>query len=297
MEICRLTDLGAIRAAGADVPRFLSGQLSNDGERPMAPLAGWHDPRGRVRAIVRLLPAGGDSTLLLAERELVEPVLKGLGMFVLRDDVKLTDQTGAVHLTGLRVEAGQPPPAGLPGWPEAVDAALEADGITVVRVPDPDPARQRFVVASPAPFAAPGATEMKTGQWRLLDIRCGLSRPGAASSGQHVAQMLNLDLVGAVSFSTGCYVGQEIIARAHHLGRVKRRMFRFGVAGGSVPQEGERVLRTDTAEPCGTVVTAAPAAGDGHELLAVMHLDALDAPLALADGGALQRLALPYDVG
>jgi folate-binding protein YgfZ len=49
----------------------------------------------------------------------------------------------------------------------------------------------------------------------------------AATSEEFVAQMLNLDTLNAIAFDKGCYTGQEVIARAHYRGRVKRRMQRF----------------------------------------------------------------------
>jgi folate-binding protein YgfZ len=62
-------------------------------------------------------------------------------------------------------------------------------------------------------------------------IAAGLPQVYAATSEQFVAQMLNLDVIGAISFTKGCYTGQEVIARAHYRGRVKRRMQRFRTSG------------------------------------------------------------------
>jgi folate-binding protein YgfZ len=61
----------------------------------------------------------------------------------------------------------------------------------------------------------------------LLDISAGVAQVYAATSEEFVAQMLNLDALGGISFEKGCYTGQEVIARAHYRGRVKRRMQRF----------------------------------------------------------------------
>jgi folate-binding protein YgfZ len=69
--------------------------------------------------------------------------------------------------------------------------------------------------------------------WRLADIRAGLPQVYSATSEMFVAQMLNLDLIGGISFTKGCYTGQEIIARTQHLGRIKRRMFRLALPPGS----------------------------------------------------------------
>jgi folate-binding protein YgfZ len=68
--------------------------------------------------------------------------------------------------------------------------------------------------------------------WRLADIRAGLPQIYAATSESFVAQMLNLDLLDGISFSKGCYTGQEIIARTQHLGRIKRRMLRLSLPHG-----------------------------------------------------------------
>jgi folate-binding protein YgfZ len=60
-----------------------------------------------------------------------------------------------------------------------------------------------------------------------LDIADGEAQVYAATSEEFVAQMLNLDALDAIAFDKGCYTGQEVIARAHYRGRVKRRLQRF----------------------------------------------------------------------
>jgi folate-binding protein YgfZ len=80
---------------------------------------------------------------------------------------------------------------------------------------------------------APAGEVMEREQWRALDIAAGLPQVYAPTSAQFVAQMLNLDCIDAISFTKGCYTGQEVIARAHYRGRVKRRMQRFESAAGA----------------------------------------------------------------
>jgi folate-binding protein YgfZ len=111
---------------------------------------------------------------------------------------------------------------------------------------------------------------------RELDgIRAGLPQVYAATSETFVAQMLNLDLLGAIAFDKGCYTGQEVIARAHYRGRVKRRMQRWRAPGDVAPKPGDTVHAADGRAL--TVVRAAPA--DGHlELLAVGTFGAAEQP-------------------
>jgi folate-binding protein YgfZ len=128
--------------------------------------------------------------------------------------------------------------------------------------------------------------------WRLAGIRAGLPQVYPQTYETFVAQMLNLDLLGGVAFEKGCYTGQEIIARTHFRGAIKRRMFRFQCAS-PPPVPGTGVLMGG--QHAGDVVDAA-ATDAGCELLAVVSLAQQDAELELESnrGARLQKLPLPY---
>ena len=81
--------------------------------------------------------------------------------------------------------------------------------------------------------------------WERADIAAGIPQVYAATSESFVAQMLNLDLLGAIAFDKGCYTGQEVIARAHYRGRVKRRMQRWLNAGGTALKPGDAARSRD----------------------------------------------------
>ena len=115
-----------------------------------------------------------------------------------------------------------------------------------------------------------------------------------ATSEEWVPQMLNLDLLGGVSFSKGCYTGQEIVARTHHLGRIKRRLFRYHLTCDDLPAVGSGLLRGETR--VGEVVRVARSAGRA-ELLGVVSLDASGAGLVTEQGRATcTPEPLPYEV-
>jgi len=132
----------------------------------------------------------------------------------------------------------------------------------------------------------PGAYRER--EWRLAGIRAGLPQVYPQTYETFVAQMLNLDLLGGIDFEKGCYTGQEIIARTHFRGAIKRRMFRFECAG-EPPVPGTRVLAGE--QHAGDVVDAA-----GGELLAVINLAQQDVELAVEGGVRLKKLPLPYSV-
>jgi tRNA-modifying protein YgfZ len=178
-----------------------------------------------------------------------------------------------------------------------------SDGIALI-LPAPLAERiatrlRKYVLRSKVKIdVAPAASDLteppayRERDWRLAGIRVGLPQVYPATYETFVAQMLNLDLLGGISFEKGCYTGQEIIARTHFRGAVKRRMFRFECAC-PPPTPGTRVLAGE--QHAGDVVDAA-ATGAGCELLAVINLAQQDVQLELESnrGAGIRKLPLPY---
>jgi folate-binding protein YgfZ len=275
IALCRLDDFATLRFRGADAGSFLQGQLSNDlGKLTRGAIlrAGLHNPQGRTLALLWLAARAGDDILALLPRELAEGVTMQLRRYLLRAKLTITNETGQLPVIGLWQRGPIAPTEGL--W------QLDA---------------QRAVSLPAADDAVPRAEPMTREQWRALDIASGLPQVYGATSGEFVAQMLNLDCIDAVSFSKGCYTGQEVIARAHYRGRVKRRMQRFETLssaplapGASGQLEDGRSFR---------VVEAVTRADGSSEFLAVAPMAAGEA--GVATGAATLRvraLPLPYQL-
>jgi tRNA-modifying protein YgfZ len=229
---CPLEELGVLRARGADVVSFLQGQLSSD-VTLLAPqrsvFAGYHNPQGRVVALLRLVQLAPDEVLGVLPRELVAPLISRLAKYILRARVKLTDDSASWNITGLIAgdeAAGAAGTCDDAPLPEAPGMAARVDGSIAVRLPG-QAARWLLIGPATATHALPQPEPAPAGLWERLAVGAGEPQVYAATSEEFVAQMLNLDLLGAVSFDKGCYIGQEVIARAHYRGRVKRRMQRF----------------------------------------------------------------------
>jgi folate-binding protein YgfZ len=136
--------------------------------------------------------------------------------------------------------------------------------------------------------------------WEWLDIRGGIPTVLPQTQDEFVPQMMNFDAVGGVSFNKGCYPGQEIVARMHYLGRLKRRMCIAHIISGHAPQPGEPVFDSnDPAQACGMIARSAAAPGGGHDVLAVAQIAAIEADTLhrnTPDGPALELLPLPYEL-
>jgi hypothetical protein len=213
VESIALDDLGALRIRGEDAVRFLQGQVSNDVMRLTAEhsvIAGYHNPQGRTIALLRLILVAPNELLAVLPRELAQVVAGRLAKFILRAKVTIDNASDTVRVRGL---VGETPDA---------RAATPGGGSTLVRIAD---APTRWLGIYPA-----GEVALPTGdreRWRSFDIAEGQPQVYAATSEEFIGQMLNLDALGAIAFDKGCYTGQEVIARAHYRGRVKRRMQRF----------------------------------------------------------------------
>jgi folate-binding protein YgfZ len=207
-----ITDLGlgVLRARGADARGFLQGQLSNDTthlRRGQRQLSGYHTPQGRTIALLRLTELAPDDLLAVLPLELLPVVVGRLRRYVLRAKVQLTDDSLQWQILGFQGDA--------PALPVGAVSGPYGNSRHLVLIP------------TPAGPTAAGASPGTRADWLACDIRDGLPQVYLATSEDFVAQMLNLDVIGGIALDKGCYTGQEIIARAHYRGHVKRRMQRF----------------------------------------------------------------------
>jgi folate-binding protein YgfZ len=247
-------------------------------------------------------PAG--DVILQPASDIAAGIQKKLSMYVLRSKAKLIDSSaefcqfglaGPQAVTALQVR-------GLP-VPDMALAVAHAGEATVIRL---DASRLILVVPASAgaeQFRALVGADLVpagTGVWESLDIRSGWPLITAPTQEEFVPQMANFELLGGVSFSKGCYPGQEIVARTQYLGKLKKRMYRAFVETAERPAAGTDLYSPDVGEQsCGKVVTASPQASGGHELLAVLQMsshEGNDVHLGAPGGPQLEFRALPYEV-
>jgi tRNA-modifying protein YgfZ len=274
----RLDRFAVIAVSGGDAKSYLQGQLSFDIDR-LTPgrmeLSCCNSAQGRVQAVLWLIERS-DATLMLLSSDLVQSTLTRLKKYVLRAKVKLEVSDRFAVFAATNVDLDTSP-----------QAHVEAGDRTYVRWPG-DPAR--YLCIAPADSAE--VDPLVEAAWRHADIAAGLPQVYAQTHESFVAQMLNLDLLGGISFEKGCYTGQEIIARTHFRGAIKRRMFRYRTDG-AMPEPGSRVVLGE--QHAGDVVDAV-ATSSGSELLAIVSLAHAEAQLQLASGAKLEKLPLPYQL-
>jgi folate-binding protein YgfZ len=274
----RLSQFGLVRFSGPDNLSFLQGQLSNDTNRLTAGaplLAAYSTPQGRVVAVLHLLPHSS-GVMAILPREIVLPTVERLRKYVLRAKVRIEDVSDQFAVFG-RNGIDASPADGLPA-PDAGHAYVERDGIGVARLGSdrqPSLTNRYWVIGTAQDLTTQGIVSTLSEEpgmehaWRLADIRAGLPQVYAATREMFVAQMLNLDLIDGISFTKGCFTGQEIVARTQHLGRIKRRLHRLRLPAGAWAV-GQAIHLTDGRSGRLTEVAAA---GAEFEALAVLTLE------------------------
>ena len=215
--------LAVLTVSGKDAALLLQGQLTcnvNDITEIKSSPGALCNPKGRAITTF-LLVKTGDAFLMVLPEALLETVKKRLQMYVLRSDVTLTDSSDQHCLIGLCHPATQAGPLFGTTQQEIISVNLSA-------------AQNRYLVIAEADKAIALWSERVSNQgflpensdhWRYLDILSGIPWLTTETSEEFIPQMLNLDLLGGISFNKGCYTGQEIVARMHYLGKTKRALF------------------------------------------------------------------------
>ena len=296
-----LSQLGVIALRGEDTAAFLQGQLSNDVRALHADGAQWSgycNPKGRLLGNFLAWRQGEDYCLQLSG-DILAGVLKRLSMFILRAKVQArnaSDENVRLVVAGRQALAAVT--AAMGAVPEAAMRSVAGEAGQVIRLGD-----DKFVLSiAPGRAAAvwqalrQSATPVGAPVWDWLRLNAGIPMIVAATQELFVPQMVNLEVIGGVSFQKGCYPGQEIVARSQYLGKLKRRMFLAHVDAEAAP--GDPLYSADMdGQATGTVVNAAPAPAGGFDVLAVAQVESANTQtlhLKAADGAALTLKPLPY---
>ena len=297
-----LPELGVIAVSGADAVAFLQAQLTNDVARLGAAemqLNGYCTAKGRLLATFQQWRQG-DDVMLRLPREILPPVMKRLSMFVLRAKVRLADASDAWRTTGLLGAADLAQRAGveLPATPWT---GIVFGDARIDRVPDAD-GTDRFLLTAPAQSPLPAwcadLPRLPSSAWWRSEVEAAVPTVFAATQEKFVPQMINLEVLGGVSFKKGCYPGQEVVARSQYLGKLKRRMQRAHVDHAEVAIAGD-VYHSGEQQPVGTIVLAAASPRGGTDLLFEAPIDRLQSGslhLVSPTGPALGLRGLPYEL-
>lgn len=304
-----LAHLGLLEVSGEDALTFLQGQVTNDVKKldgSNSQYTGYCTPKGRLLGIF-LAFAHADHLHLQMPLTILEPIMKRLKMYVMRSKVVITDKSADILCFGI---AGPNAESALTHFfsevPSSPQQLITLKDATLLKLTGEI---QRYLVFTHTANAeniwnALSGSFTKVGKsvWDYLEIQAGIPEVVPGTQEAFVPQMVNLDALDGINFKKGCYTGQEIIARTHYLGKVKRRTQLAHINTEETPEAGDTILLYGHEEAVGQIVRAAPAPQGGVDVLVEIRLEILEMTessepninLVMWNGKKLEFKSLPY---
>ena len=219
--LINLSARGRISVSGSEAVMFLNGLITNDlkalEENRWMPAA-FPNVQGRLLAAVRVLRRAND-ILLDTEAATREKVIKIVERFTLAGDFRVrdvTDEIRQISLQGRSAAEIVERVFGVKNLPR--DVVWQNEDVTIIRATHTGEDGFDVIGRLPALEATPVSPEVE----EILRIEAGIARYGVDMDETNVVTETNLD--EAVSFTKGCYLGQEIIIRIKHRGHVAKKL-------------------------------------------------------------------------
>lgn len=246
-----LSQISVIEVSGDDSASFLQRLLTSDISEVtpnQSQFSAFLNPKGRVIANFLLTMRNGRFYIVVAE-ELADSLVNRLRLYVLRTKVNINVESGLSFFG-----CYQPLETRESELPKSVLETQTIDEFTVVKMPGVE---MRLGVLADASYTEVVDRLPVSEFWQLQDINAGVPWLNQLTSELFIAQAINLDLIGGVSWTKGCYPGQEIVARLHYRGGINRRMVSARSSAESKPVPGTEISCPDLpGNQTGTVVNS-----------------------------------------
>lgn len=228
-----LNDFGAISLSGEEQSKYLQGQVTCDVNSSIETnlLVGAHcDAKGKVFSVFRLINRSA-AHLLLQPKASIESSLKELKKFGVFAKVTIEETQDLSFTALIGKQASSLLQREFTQIPDSLSPVVQIGSTSLVYLCGEQP---RYIIIDD--HAAISSLINKLALpvysqdiWNLLEISQGFPILNAETSGHYVPQMLNLQAINGISFTKGCYLGQETVARMQYLGKNKRALFSLHV--------------------------------------------------------------------
>lgn len=286
---------------GPDAIKFLQGQVTCDVRElsePLTRIGAQCNPKGRILLTFRALQMDTETIALRIPAPMMQNAKTSLGKYILFSKAKLYDGSSDYQIFGLFGEHADQAarkffdelPAGNDGW-------VQKDGNFLIQLE-----HDRFECWIPSANAGAFEQELannlisaKQNDWNLLDIRAGIADIQPDTIELFTPQEINYQLINGINFRKGCYTGQEIVARLHYRGKLKRHMYRLEMSNTELPLLGSALINA-AQQVSGHLVAAAFAADFQIEILASLLDEQLNQVKLETSPENLKHLPLPYAI-
>ena len=217
-----LSHLSTLSFSGSDAKEFLQGQMTQDINSisdQSYKMTSILNPKGRI-IVTGLIKEFKGKIFFIISKDLSEDCVQWLSRYILRSDVKISIEKN--YIFGLDNENQK--------QLLKYDENQQQLNISPISM---DHSRYILLADDEVSLKDKSIESINESEWILSDIKSGLPILSKESSEKYIPQMINLDLLEGISFSKGCYTGQEVVARIQHRGKIKQRMFYITIESNS----------------------------------------------------------------
>lgn len=302
-----LDDWALATLTGPDTIKYLQGQVTADVAALSADqhmLCAHCDAKGKMWSSLRLFQRG-DGFAFIERRNLRDAQLSELKKYAVFSKTTIAAEDNVVLLGAAGARMRELLSSVFSTLPNADHPVVQVEDATLLHFSLPT---ERFLlVLTPAQSALliaqlEGKTALNDSrQWLALDIEAGLPIIDSANSTQFIPQATNLQALDGISFSKGCYAGQEMVARAKYRGANKRALYWLAGQASRVPEAGEdlELQLGENWRRTGTVLAACRLQDESVWVQVVMNNDlAEDSLLRIREDAdsQLKIQPLPYEI-
>lgn len=297
----KLNQTQLLLVKGPDASKFLQGQVTCDLRELTAPvtrIGAQCNPKGRILLSFRALQIDAETIALRIPSSMMDKAKSSLSKYIVFSKAKLQDDSGYTTFGIYGDKAQYAANSFFDALPSGDDNWIEKNGNILIQL-----SQDRFEcwikTADVATFVhklSDSTEESELNEWELLNIRAGIADIYPETIELFTPQEINYQLVNGINFRKGCYTGQEIVARLHYRGKLKRHMYRFKLSNNQLPAPGSALVNATTQQACGHLVTAAYTSDHQIEILASLLDEQLDQVSLEHSSEILKQLPLPYAI-
>lgn len=301
--LINLSCLGLLKVEGDGAHKLLQGQLSCNLDEIVAGesrLGAHCNPQGRIISFFRIFYYQ-HAFYLQVPAEMLAAAQTALQKYAVFFKVNITDASakyGRLSFSGL--SSTEQLKVLISTLPTKIDEETEYEEFFIIKLPGLTP---HYEIVGDTNSIAELSEKLKTNQsthtgtlndWKYLCISAGIPTVYPQTEIKLLPHEINLQLINAVNFNKGCYTGQEIIARMHYRGQLKKHLYYASVISKSLPEPGTNIYDD---ESCGIVVDSCHYSEDTYHLLVVAAEADVQTKSIFIDAEKkqlLKFLALPY---
>ncbi len=291
------SEYGILEFSGEDAQTYLQGQLTNDINEinnEAAQISGYCNPKGRLLALFYIFSID-NKFYFQFPANLLAKTLKRMQMFVMMSKVVIKDVSNElinIGLSGDMIESllhtslNNEIQQKITLLPKKNNEVVSLSGLTIIKLSDKQDynnATTRYqcignlekIQSLSSQLFAQGIKQADFSTWQSFNIQAGIPSVDESTREAFVPQMINLHLLNAINFKKGCYTGQEVVARMHYLGKLKRLMYLLSIDEESdntvLPGDKLYSPESNSGQGAGKVVSVS-----GSTMLAVVEVSVAD---------------------